>query len=321
MMAITKRKTYRPRRVRSDHPPAFQLTERDMQIVQLIARHRFLNSNHVRRLVGGSAKNVTNRLKALFEHGLLDRPQNQFDTYRMGGGTSPLVYALADKGAQLLADMYEQPDGKRISWTHKNKSAGRPFLRHTLGIADFAVAMQISVAGRDEVNLIDGDELLDNFPAEILARNKPYRLSVPVIHKNLRLDIGLEADYAFSLHLPKVRRKAFFLVEIDRGTMPVARRDLKQSSILRKLLAYQTMWKMKLHQKHFGWGNFRVLFVTESSERVENMITATNAQSLTRQSPLFLFADKHSLYDQDDALGAQWLNAHRKVEHLLPPML
>ena len=313
-------KPYRPRRIRSDNPPAFQLTERDIKIVQLVARHRFLNSNHVRRLVGGSAKNITNRLKALFEHGLLDRPQNQFDTYRMGGGTSPLVYALADKGAQLLADAFEQPDGKRISWTHKNNSASRPFLQHTLGIADFSVAMQMAVAGRDEVNINDSDELMDDFPAEILARNKPYRLSVPVIHQNVRLDIGLEADYAFSLYLPKVRRKAFFLVEIDRGTMPVARRDLKQSSILRKLLAYQVMWKMKLHHKHFGWGNFRVLFVTESTERVENMIVAANSQSQTNQSPLFLFADKSSLYGLEDALDYQWRDTSDSKQILLPNM-
>lgn len=313
-------KPYRPRRVRSGNPLPFQLTERDIKIVLLVARHRFLNSNHVRRLVGGSAKNITNRLKALFEHRLLDRPQNQFDTYRMGGGTSPLVYALADKGARLLADTCEQPDSKRISWTHKNKSSSRPFLQHTLGIADFAVAMQIAMAGRGDVDLIDGDELMDDFPAEILARNKPYRLSVPVIHQNLRLDIGVEADYAFSLYLPKVRRKAFFLVEIDRGTMPVARRDLKQSSILRKLLAYQTMWKMKLHQKNFGWGNFRVLFVTESVERVENMIAATNSQSQTSQSPLFLFADKNSLYGLEDALDYQWRNTSGSKQFFLPGM-
>ena len=313
-------KPYRPRRIRSGNPPPFQLTERDIKIVQLVARHRFLNSNHVRRLVGGSAKNITNRLKALFEHGLLDRPQNQFDTYRMGGGTSPLVYALADKGAQLLAGIYEQPDGKRISWTHKNESARRPFLQHTLGIADFAVAMQIAIAGRADVDLIDGYELMDDFPAEILARNKPYRLSVSVIHQNVRLDIGLEADYAFSLYLPKVRRKAFFMVEVDRGTMPVARRDLKQSSILRKLLAYQTMWKMKLHQKHFGWGNFRVLFVTESTERVENMIEATNSLSQTSHSPLFLFADKSSLYGLEDALDYQWRDTSGSRQFLLPAM-
>ena len=175
-----------------------------------------------------------------------------------------------------------------------------------------------TIAGRDDVKVIDDVELVNDFPSKILARNKPLRLNVPVIYQNLRLDIGVEADYGFSLYLPKVRRKAFFLVEIDRGTMPVERRDLKQSSILRKLLAYQTMWQMKLHQKYFGWGNFRVLFVTESMERVENMIAAANSQNLTRQSPLFLFASKQELYGLDDALDFRWCDSIGGRQYLIP---
>ena len=313
-------KPYRPRRVRSGTPPPFQLTERDVEIVRLVARHRFLNSRHIWRLVGGSAKNINNRLKMLFEHRVLDRPPIQFDTYRLGGGTSPLVYALADKGAQLLLGSAEGADGKRISWAHKNNSARRPFLQHTLATADFAVALQLSVSGRDDVELIDGDELMSGFPAKTQAQNKPYRLNVPVIYHTGRIDIGVEPDYAFSLYLPKARRRAFFLVEIDCGTMPVARRDLRQSSILRKLQAYQTMWKSKAHQTHFGWRNFRVLFVTTSQERVENMIAATNAQALTKGSPLFLYSDKHSLYNLDDTLDYKWLGANGDTQSLLPAL-
>ena len=332
-------KPYRPRRIRSGTPPPFQLTERDVEIVRLVARHRFLNSQHIWRLVGGSAKNINNRLKMLFEHGVLNRPPIQFDTYRLGGGTSPLVYALADKGAQLLMGSTEGTDSKRISWAHKNKSAGRPFLQHTLATADFAVALQLSVSARDDVELIDGDELISGFPTKTQARNKPYRLNVPVIYHGGRIDIGVEPDYAFSLSVsfPKsghrysdkndtqqisteARRRAFFLVEIDCGTMPVARRDLRQSSIMRKLHAYQTMWKSKTHNVHFGWRNFRVLFVTTSQERVENMIAATNAQALTKGSPLFLYSDKHSLYNLDDTLDYKWLGANGDMQSLLPAL-
>lgn len=112
-------RTYRPRRKRSDNPPGFQLTPRDIEIVKLVAEHRFLNSDHIRQMVAGSDRNISNRLKGLFEHGFLDRPECQYDTYRIGGGSKLLAYALADKGARLLAD---QQTGKRISWTDKNLS-------------------------------------------------------------------------------------------------------------------------------------------------------------------------------------------------------
>ena len=100
--------------------------------------------------------------------------------------------------------------------------------------------------------------------------------------------------------------------------MPVARRDLRQSSIMRKLQAYQTMWKSKTHSVHFNWRNFRVLFVTTSQERVENMIACANAQALTKQSPLFLFAHKEALYGKGDILAEPYMDVGGNNEYLLP---
>ena len=315
---MLKLKPYGPRTARSDNPPPFQLTKRDISIIQLVARYRFLNSDHIRRLVPGSAKNINNRLKALFEHSFLDRPECQFEAYRMGGGTSPIAYALADNGARLLINELEgEFGGKRLSWTHKNKSANRPFLSHTLATADFAVALRLAVADRNDVELIENVELVESFPATTQALKKPYRLNIPVIYQSARLDIGVEPDYAFALYLPKVKRRAYFLVEIDQGTMPVARRDLRQSSILRKLLAYQTMWQSKRHIQHFSWRNFRVLFVTTSAERVDNMIACANGHALTIRSSLFMFADKARLYE-GDVLTSDWRDSHGVLQQLLP---
>jgi len=158
---------------------------------------------------------------------------------------------------------------------------------------------------------------VDSFPTTTQALKKPYRLNVPVTHQSARIDIGIEPNYAFALYLPKVKRRAFFLVEIDRSTMPVARRDLRQSSILRKLLAYQAMWKSKRHSQHFGWRNFRVLFVTTNPERVENMISCANDHALTKGSALFLFVDKEALYEGDE-LSHNWIDARSVSLQLLP---
>ena len=312
----SRSKSYRPRRARSGNPPPFQLTDRDREIIRHVAEYRFLNSDHIRRLVEGSSKNITTRLKALYEHQYLDRPECQYDTYRPGGGSAPIAYALADRGAQCLNET--EADGIRFSWTHKNKSVGRPFLEHTLAIADFAVGLKQSVAKLDHVDLIEGDALIAKLPDKTRAFKKPWRLNVPVIHVGTRMPIGVEPDYAFSLHLPKAKRRVYFLVEIDRGTMPVERFDLKQTSILRKFLAYQTLWQSKAHNAHFGWRNFRVLFVTTSQERVENMITSMNANALTKNSPLFYFADKQSLYEKGDLLSKPFLDCYSNEQYLLP---
>jgi len=308
---------YRPRRVRSGDPPPFQITGRDRDIILLVARYRFLNSHQIRKLVSGSDKNISNRLKALFEHRYLDRPQCQYDYYRPGGGSSAIAYALADRGANLLVQSEQLSQGQRVCWTHKNNQVGRPFLEHSLAIADLAVALNVATQLDDDVNLIDGSTLLENLPEETRQRQKPYRLNVALTYQGTRHNIGVEPDYAFSLTNAKLRRRAFFLAEVDRGTMPVERYDLKQTSILRKLLAYQTLWKARRHLKAFGWRNFRVLFITTSTERAENMRTAMNSHALTRGSPLFLFADKDELYSSN-ILAHEWQDGEGKKHRLKP---
>ena len=277
--------SYRPRRKRSGTPPPFQLTSRDLDILRAVARYRFLHSGHIRRLIDGSEKNIANRLKALFEHAYLDRPECQYDFYRPGGGSSLAVYALADKGARLLAQRDGLVFGEHVSWAHKNRQVGRPFLEHTLAIADFAIALSVDVAANPDLDLLDGATLLARLPAATRDLAKPWRLSVPVMFQSARHTIGVEPDYAFSLGVPAAGRRGNFLVEIDRGTMPIERSDLRQTSIMRKVLAYNAVWQSKLHTSAFGWRNFRVLFVTSSSERADNM-----KQALARSggsSPLF----------------------------------
>src|ERR1700675_3535844 len=95
--------TRRPRFRRASEPPAFRLTNDDVAIVRLLARHRFLRSTHIAPLVGRSLDAVNGRLKGLFHHGYIDRPRAQLDYYPTSG-SSPMAYALADRGARLLIE-------------------------------------------------------------------------------------------------------------------------------------------------------------------------------------------------------------------------
>jgi len=207
---LDERLTYRPRRKRSGNPPPFQITHRDIDILRVVARYRFLHSGHIRRLIAGSEKNIANRLKGLFEHAYLDRPECQYDFYRPGGGSLLAVYALSDKGAQVLAHCDGFTFGECVSWAQKNSKAGRPFLEHTLEIADFAVGLSVAVAASPDIELSDGPTLLSCLPAATRDKTKPYRLSVPVIFQSTRHDIGLEPDYVCSLGIPARGRAAIF---------------------------------------------------------------------------------------------------------------
>lgn len=292
---IESRSHYRPRRRRSGNPLPFQATPRDLDILRAVARFRFLNSGHITALMPGSAKNMRARLKLMFEHGLLDRPECQYDTYRSGGGSSEIVYALASKGAKRLAENGERDVDTRVSWSQKNRDAGRPFLEHALAIADFAVALTASVRDRVDIELLNGAALLARFPVPTQAMPKPLRMSVPVILDGTRDVIGIEPDYTFSLGFPALRQRANYLVEIDRGTMPVERASLAASSILRKLIAYREIWRSGLHMTQFGWRNFRVLTVTTEPERAKHMRECALRHLGPTDAALFWFADRSTL--------------------------
>ena len=59
------------------HTVEQQLTDRDRGLLRHIARHRFLSSAQLIALDGGNASNVLARLRALYDHGYLDRPAAQ----------------------------------------------------------------------------------------------------------------------------------------------------------------------------------------------------------------------------------------------------
>src|ERR1700740_1474351 len=87
--------TRRPRFRRASEPPAFRLTDDDVEIVRQVARHRLIRSTHVATLVGRSLARTNDRLQRLFHGGYVDRPRAQFDRFPIG--SAHYVYALADR--------------------------------------------------------------------------------------------------------------------------------------------------------------------------------------------------------------------------------
>src|SRR5712691_4879805 len=127
---------------RRNDPPAFQLTERDLNILAHIQRHRFLSSKHLVALDGGSEQNLLRCLRVLFDHGYLDRPYAQLAHLPING-PRPMVYGLGRRGAHALrATGHGLQDG--TDWTERNKRAGAKFIEHTLAIADFMVALELA---------------------------------------------------------------------------------------------------------------------------------------------------------------------------------
>ncbi len=285
----------RPRFRRASEPPAFRLTDDDLVIIRQLARHRFLRSTHIAALVGRSVDRTNDRLSRLFHAGYIDRPRAQLDYYPTSG-SAPIAYALADGGARLLIQR-DGIDFANVEWSRKNREAGRPFIEHQLEIVDFYVALQRALARRSDVRLIHPDEIVASFPDQSFSERNPFAMRVRLLHQGIVLEVAVIPDLVFGLRFTDGSRRCF-VVEIDRGTMPIARSDIRQTSLERKMRAYLTAYAAKQHERQFGWKTFRILIVTTDEYRIRSAMEELRKLRVAG-SPgpsLFFFATRAQLY-------------------------
>jgi|SRR6185295_5735507 len=308
------------RRPRFERVPvrSIVLTPRDLDILRAVHRHRLLRSTHLVALLGGSRQATLRRLQLLFHHGYLDRPPMQLDWYVRG--SEPLVYALGNQGAEVLEAEGEVRRGG-VRWDTKNRNVSRVFLHHTLAVAEVMVAFEVACRSRERVRFIPPEEVLAGAPAETRRLRLPFRWQIEVRHGGELHRLGVEPDKVFGLRFedePEGRNLAFFFLEADRGTMPVARKGLAQTSFLRKLFCYREIWRQRLHKTHLGIPNFRVLTVTTSRERVKRLIETCHSL-LGGGSGLYLFTDQESL-GRGGMLTHEWVNGRGEVSTLHPSL-
>jgi hypothetical protein len=306
--AVVSSPTRLPRFRRASEPPAFRLTDDDVEIVRQLARHRFLRSTHIAALVGRSIDRTNDRLSCLFHAGYVDRPRAQLDYYPTSG-SAPLVYALADRGARLLIER-DGVEFANVEWSRKNREVGRPFIEHQLAIVDFYVALEQGVRARSDIRLISPAEIMTALPERSRNTRNPFSLKVKVSQRGVVRERTIIPDLVFGLALPD-RSVRYFMVEIDRGTMPVTRSNFMQTSFEQKMRAYLIAHAAKQHERHFGWKTFRVLTVTTDHRRTESMMEALRALRVPHSpgATLFLFATADELRT-GDSLAHTWRDSN-----------
>ncbi|MEI6195345.1 MAG: replication-relaxation family protein [Verrucomicrobiota bacterium] len=267
------------------------LEERDWRIIRLVHRHRFLRSDQIAAFIGGSLQRIVRRLQLLFHQGYLERPLAQLESYYRPGSRA-IVYGLGNKGEELL----EQEFGITPSWRDKNRAVGRMLLEHTLLVADVMVSIELACRKRGDVQVVYEDDLT------ISTERQPFQWRVTIPNRE---KLTVIPDFVFALDYLDAtgqRQRAYFFLEADRGTMPVKRHALSQTSFYRKLLAYEATWVQDIHRQQLGINRFRVLTVTTIPKRVETLVQACS--ELKRGQRLFLFANDSIL--SGDVFSQVW---------------
>jgi len=272
---------------RPEEVGGLRLQERDIEIVKLVYSYRFLNSDHIKALVDGSEQGILRRLQKLFHHGFLDRPPSQI-LYPLAG-PQKMVYALGDRGASLLAEKYGV-DIAKIKWNEKNKEVKDRHIQHTLMISNFRTCLELALSKIPDTNLLfwqreNPKELKDYVYIEDYGRE----IKAPIV-----------PDGFFGIQDPK--GKMFFFLEADQSTMTNAR-------FLKKMRAYWRWWKDGRHTKRFGIKAFRVLTITKTKQRKENLRKITKKAD-DRQVGSFMFwftsEENYSLQRPESILEPIW---------------
>ena len=300
----------RKSRYRRDSTVKLRIQERDIKIIKLLYEHRFLSSEHFKVLIPGSNQGILRRLNLLFHNGYLDRPPKQINPFQKG--SDPMVYALGNKGADLLAQRFSIHRDK-VDWTSKNRDVGGLYLEHTLLVSQFMTCLNLACANDKRVEIIQKDQILKTTSTSKQTSIK-WEVAVKREFKGkLRtFNYNIIPDNFFGLYFPNdpPPNKAFFFLEADRSTMPIKRRSLFGSSYLKKLLGYQVSWKDNHFQKNFGFKMARVLTITKSEDRIENMIEACKEIDERRKGlRMFLFTSIRNinLKSPERILGKIWL--------------
>ncbi len=296
-----------PRFRRAEEFAPMELTERDAQILRAVNRHRFLRSRQIADLVGGSRQQVLRRLQMLYHHGYLERPRCQLDYYQQPGSRS-ITYGLASRGAAHLRRVDDIPFS-RLDWTSRNRAVKRLFLEHALMVSDIMVALEIACRKRGDVRLLIEHEI--PLPAATQNERDPFRWTVTVSGKE---KLGVIPDRVFALEFAESGERILCFLEADRGTMPIHRPRLDGSCFERKFLAYEATWVRGIHRSRFGISRVRVLAVTTSYERTENLRQAGGHRE--RGRGLFLFANAASLSAEADPLALAWQTTEGSTELL-----
>ena len=287
-----------------------QLTERDLEILRLLTRYRFLRSTHLHALAGGkSHKRFIERLGDLYhEGGYVDRPRQQWQA--INARYMPAVYELGDAGWAVLAQYGAARESAAASTRRHARRPSRHY-HHELMICDILSSIEIGVRADPHLRFISWPEILASPKMPETTRNaaSPMAARVPVTHaapgtrESHRIDRPLVPDALFGLEYTArgTKRYRFFALEADRNTEPIVRSNLRQSSYLPKILQYRAIAAQSVYRTLWGLPNLLVLNVTVNDLHRQNIMRLVDRLTEDRGSTFLLFKTMPSLASLEKA--------------------
>jgi len=237
---------------RGKNPSRMVLQPRDQKIIQTVYAYRVLSREQLQQLLGiDGTRRINQRLRKLYDHKYLSRY-----FLHNNRGSAKAVYYLGPRGAAIVAHELGVDPGviKR-----KQKATSRLhelFLHHALGLNDIRIAFNVSLAKRPGMDLerwIHDNDCHQQYRVVVHGRDVTRRF---------------RPDGYFRMVCQGKLYSCF--VEFDRSTMTLNR-------FAGKVHSYIDFASKGYYQRRFGVQYFRVLVVTKTPERLNNLKKAVGA--------------------------------------------
>jgi hypothetical protein len=214
-----------------------------------------------------------------------------------------MVYAITRKAGDLLASEGGL-DISKIDWDLKNRTVTERHIKHTLMIAKFRTILTLAILGRKGVEIGQWKENRGSGKSLNPELSDTVKLEIKE-GKELRLRIVPDAFFS----LIEGDTEMFFFLEADRGTMAADR-------FWKKLTAYRAWWQQGGSKKKLGAKNFRVLTITPSIRRRDNL---REVAKKVKPAGMFWFAGEknYSVNNAGAIFEAIWINGKDEKAHSL----
>jgi hypothetical protein len=234
------------------------LTDRDTDFVRAILKYRFLELGQFEWLFPeASRRGMENRLRYLYHNKYLERL-----VYTEATHANKLIYAMAEKGARLLAEKGGVARDE-IPWRRHLNQVTLSHVRHALSVNEALISLTIALGKAEERGLVSEYRVLHGDPAK-------HKIAVTVKDADgRRHEQAVVPDAVVGIKF-KGGEFGLFFVEVDRATMSAERWQDKVR------VDYEYARSPELRSR-FRTGWFIVLTVTTSEKRILSLAERTVA--------------------------------------------
>ncbi|MEO0874332.1 MAG: replication-relaxation family protein [Bacteroidota bacterium] len=262
------------------------VTETTLRALAAISKYRYLSVNQVAIMADLRPKSASEMLLRLERQKLLGSFGN---TGIRGHGKTPKMYFLTKGGHGILSE-----EGEALGWDVEPyrqvsvTSRWSPQMFHRLDTLNALVALERGCRELQDYRLVNTliEYRREKRGREWRAETTDYVADPPISENKIVPDAG------FVLENTTTGNRALFLIEVDCGTerLTTGKVDAISQSFVHKLRQYDRYLesgRCRDRYKHLGtFSSFRMLVVTTSQKRIENM----------RQAAVVLDADFDGFY-------------------------